>query len=97
MRMETNLTTAHPFLMANDLYRDGDVANIYSAEKHTPIKVWAFAHRSDKWNQDWHIGGGCFYTSKDAALRSASRLIRNNPSLWEREEFTAVQISYFPH
>ena len=94
--METNLTTLHPNIMANDLYLDGDVANIYSGEKHVAMEVWGYAHKGSSWNPNWRLNGGCFYTSKDAALRSASRLIRNNPSLWEGEEFTAVQISYFP-
>ena len=98
--METNLTTLHPNIMADDLYRDGDVAATNSAlntlEKFKAIEVWVVAHRNPQWQPEWRASAGCYFTSKDAALRNTSRMIRNSPSIWQGEEFLPILVRYYP-
>ena len=98
--METNTTTAHPFIMADDIFREGDVAVTNSLsntlDKYKAIEVWVVAHRHPQWQPEWRASGGIYFTSKDAALRNTSRMLRNNPSIWQGEEFLPILVNYYP-
>lgn len=91
--METNTTPAHPSLMANDCYHDGDVVDTMRPRirgERIP-EVWQVAHRSPA-NRTWTMTGVCFFTSQDAALRATSRMLREYPKLWIDAEFIAVKV-----
>ena len=91
--METNTTPAHPFLMANDCYLDGDVVDTMRPRirgERIP-EAWQIAHRSPA-TSTWTMTGVCFFTTQDAALRATSRMIREYPKLWIDAEFIAVKV-----
>lgn len=78
--------------MENDEYRFGDIVR--------PIQVaqgkeaWDYFWRDVRCNPDWVSGAeeNFYFSSKEAAKRGISRLVKLLPEAWEETEFIVAKI-----
>ena len=75
--------------MENDEYQFGDMVRLPHDKE-----VWDYFWRDVRYNPDWVSGSEeCLYfSSKEAAKRGISRLVKIMPKAWEGTEFIVAKI-----
>lgn len=82
-----NRSMQHKHLRENDEFKAGDLSECGT-------QVWGYYWKSladgDYISSPWDMMG---YSSKDAAKRAVSRMIRNSPEVWKDADFVFARLT----
>jgi len=79
--------------MENDAYQLGDI--VRSIEVAQGKEAWDYFWRDVRCQQDWVSGAeeSIYFSSKEAAKRGISRLVKTMPEAWEGTEFIVAKFA----
>ena len=81
--------------IADDAYRFGDI--VYSIELSQGREAWDYFWKDDTLDNDWLTGNtdphACYFSSKEAAKRGISRLVKTYPDIWKNSEFLVAKMT----
>ena len=83
---------SNKYHMVNDEVQLGDIvpSSILSQGK----EAWDYFWKDPRYNDDWVTGteGRLIFSSKDAAKRAISRMVKGYPPVWENTEFVVAKV-----
>lgn len=79
--------------MENDEYHFGDIVRLIQVAQGK--EVWDYFWRDVRCQQDWVSGAedNFYFSSKEAAKRGISRLVKTMPEVWEGTEFIVAKVA----